>query len=83
MSEVDGKQLVTLHMVVLGNPTVKVSHEYLDQVREGTLGTSAGGAFQAEMQRCCSSIVLHPQNIKKTSGESQVSQRESRKRPEA
>ena len=34
-----------------GDPAVKVSREHLDQVRGRALGTSAGKAFQAEMQR--------------------------------
>lgn len=42
-----------------GDPTVKVSHEHLDKVRERAMGTSAGRAFQAEIQRCYSGIVSH------------------------
>ena len=56
MSEVSWRQLVTLTLVARG-PTQKVSHEHLDQVRERALGTSAGRAFQAEMQRCCFGIM--------------------------
>lgn len=51
MSEVSWRQLVTLSLVARG-PTQKVSRGHLDQVRERALGTSAGRAFQAEMQRC-------------------------------
>ena len=40
-----------------GDPAVKVSREHLDQVRGRALGTSAGKAFQAEMQRCYSGIM--------------------------
>lgn len=83
MSEVDRRQLVTLNMVVIGDPVVKVSHEHLDQGRERALGTSAGRTFQAEMQRCCGSIMPHPQNSKKTSVRSEVSQRKSSKRSKA
>lgn len=82
MSEVDRRQLVTLNMVVIGDPMVKVSHERLDQGRERALGTSAGRTFQAEMQRCCGSIMPHPQNSK-TSVRSEVSQRKSSKRSKA
>lgn len=51
------RQLVTLNIVVMEDPTVKVLHEHLDQVRERAMGTSAGGVFQAEMRRCSGGIM--------------------------
>ena len=51
------RQLVTLNTVVMEDRTVKVSHEHLGQVRERAKGTSAGGAFQAEMQRYSGGIM--------------------------
>ena len=51
MLEVGG-EVVTLN-VVIGDPTLRVSYEHLDQVRERALGASVIRAFQTEMQRCC------------------------------
>lgn len=39
MSELGGRQLVTLNVVVLEDSTEKVSCEHLDQVRESAMGT--------------------------------------------